>query len=492
MVNSLRLSQSTVPQDKLILKATPLKTGIVHLGLGNFHRAHLSVYTAKAMQEFGGEWGILAYSIDNKYVVQGMSEQDNLYSVVEIGPDSDDIVVPGIHTKCLVGYDCIEELTDQIANPDTKIVSLTVTEAGYYISQRTNTLNFNAPEVMSDLEGNTPKTIFGIFALAIKKRVENGAGPFTIMSCDNVVENGDKAKKSITEFLNRMYSDLKLQEFVAQSISFPNSMVDRIVPGLEGRHKELALERLGVTDEIPVPAEKFTMWALEDNFIAGRPDWEKVGVIMTSEVEAFELMKLRLLNGAHSLLAYLGGLNGHETIPGCRFDPLIERALHTLLFDEYLPSVQMPSGLDAKVYIDQLYSRWANTRLGDKTYRVGTDGSTKLPQRITEPALLALKQGRKPRMLALTTAGWLACISPSGGFTPGSIANDMADPFKESIRAIERAALSPAEFIDNFFSSSHIFSDELSASTLFTSLVKEYYLLILSDGVERAIAIALA
>jgi len=491
MSTSETLTRNTVSSNNLLLKNAPKTTGIVHIGLGNFHRAHLAVYTAIAMEKTGGDWGICAYSMRNSKLVADMKAQDNLYSVLEIGPDTESAFIPGVHTRCLVGIEDLEELLTLIAEPATKIVSLTITEAGYYISQLSNGLNFSHPDIQNDLAGKSPKTIYGIVCTALAKRVRNGAGPITIMSCDNISENGTKCRQLFMDFLSQQEGKNELLEFFSESVSFPNSMVDRIVPGTESIHIDLALSRLHLTDSIPVPAEKFSMWAIEDNFAAGRPTWEEAGAIFTSEIEKFEVMKLRLLNGAHSLLAYLGALSSCETIPSSRFTPLIERALRKALYEEYLPSLEMPSGINADSYIDQLFARWSNTKLGDKTSRVGSDGSTKLPQRISVPALRALALGKDPKMMALTVAAWLQCISPMQGFEPGEYAREMKDPAREKIALLASNSSDVGSFVDKFFKESEIFSAELANSAHFVNLTARYAQVIFEQGISAAIQEAL-
>jgi len=485
------LSLRSVTPKNLILKKRPTITGIVHIGLGNFHRAHLAIYTAIAMEKFGGYWGICAYSMRNEKLVSAMRTQDNLYSVVEIGPETEAAVIPGVHTRTLVGESDLPELIAQIANPETKIVSLTVTEAGYYISQGSRGLDIQHPDVINDLSGKISKTIYGILTQALSVRARIGAGPITILSCDNVASNGSQCHSLILEFVEHI-GNSELKDFISTQVSFPNSMVDRIVPGTESAHLMMAAERLGVTDAIPVPAEKFTMWAVEDNFIAGRPQWEAAGAIFTTEVEKFEVMKLRLLNGAHSLLAYVGALSGHQTIPESRFDPLIERALREALYKEYLPSLEMPSGLKADTYIEQLFMRWSNTALGDKTARVGSDGSSKLPQRITVPALESYVRGEEPKILALTVAAWLMCISEFNGFERGPYAKQMKDPARLKIIEIAKSSADVSTLVTRFFSESGVFSIELSDNASFVQLTTRCTEIIMSQGIAAAITASLS
>ena len=488
------LQQSTAPSKAMLLPDGAPANGIVHLGLGNFHRAHLAIYTAKAVAAAGGEWGIAAFSFRNKTISDAMKSQDLLYSVVDIAPDIQTITIPGIHTAVYAGPDEAPMVIAEIAKDSTKIVTLTVTEAGYKISQKTNGLDLDLAEVKSDLAGTTTLTAIGLIARALILRAQSHRLPITILSCDNLSSNGDRTKQLITEFAHALASDQSqiLLEYLTSSVTFPNSMVDRIVPGTEARHIEMAEARLGVHDSTPVPAEPFTMWIVEDHFAAGRPAWEKAGAIFSDEVELFEILKLRLLNGSHSLIAYLGGLAQTPTIPESRFQPYIEAAVRKLLSDELLPTLTVPTGLDVNNYIAQLFSRWSNTVLGDRTSRVGSDGSTKLPQRFAGPAQFHIANGHMPHISALTVAAYLACIAPLNGFDPGPVAAEMKDPSKEKLVAIASASASATEFVATVFESNLIFSPEISALPGFKDQVVAYLQSIIDNGVEATTLKAIA
>ena len=472
---SQHLNRTNVPAH-LLINTSELETSIVHIGLGNFHRAHLAVYTAQA----NDGWGIAAYSFRNENLVTALKNQDNLYSVLEIGPDTEAAWIPNIHTEFIVGYDQANYVSELISQSKTKIVSLTVTEAGYYIDSTLGTLNLNHPDIKNDLTGKSPKTIFGLIANGLSQR---GQQPLTILSCDNVSHNGDTTRKLLLEFVAKVNPDLV--EFIEQYVSFPNSMVDRIVPGTENKHQEISLERLGVTDLVPVPCEQFSMWVVEDKFLAGKPNWPDV--IYSNEVAKFEDMKLMLLNGSHSLLVYLGGLLGYESIPGCKSDALVDAALQKALKDEFIPATNMPSSFTADQYLALLNKRWQNTVLGDKTHRVGTDGSTKLPQRITKPSLLALSNNKEPKMMALLTAAWLACIAPIKSETTNEICANMKDANKEILQRIANKSNNLDEFIDSFFKEVPIFNQELSSSEIFTNLVKRYRREISELGIAKTL-----
>ena len=228
------------------------------------------------------------------------------------------------------------------------------------------------------------------------------------------------------------------------------------------------------------------MWVIEDKFAGKRPAWEKAGAIFSDDVAAYELMKLRLLNGTHSLLSYLGGLDGQETIPGARFQPYIEDAVRTILHKEFLPTFDMPSALTADGYINQLFDRWSNTVLGDRTSRVGSDGSTKLPQRITQPVLFHAKSGKTPQFIALTVAAWLACIAPLNGFEPGANADAMKDPSKEKLVEMALNNPDPHQFVRAVFNSGGIFAPELAGLNDFVTSVADYLQQILAEGIQAA------
>ena len=480
------LNHSTAPESAMILKTTP-KTGIVHIGLGNFHRAHLALYTANAVKASGGDWGIFAYSLRSKSIADSMKAQDLLYSIVTISPTSDRIVIPGIHTGAIGGPDLVCETLDEIEKASTKIISLTVTEAGYLISQNTGGLDMTSPQISHDLASPTsPVTAIGIVVRGLERRALTHGEPITVMSCDNLSSNGDRTRQLTFEFIDALKDSKLLREYVEKKVTFPNSMVDRIVPGTENRHLEMVESRLSVHDDSPVPAEEFSMWIIEDDFAAGRPDWQTVGAIFSGEVAAYELMKLRLLNGSHSLLSYIGALAGHETIPGARFEPFIENAVRTILKQELLPTLTMPKAITSDSYVEQLFARWSNTVLGDKTSRVGSDGSTKLPQRITQPVLFHMKAGQIPQYISLTIAAWLACIAPLRNFDPGIHAKAMKDPAKEILNVLASKTSNSLTFVESVFTQANIFSKELIDLGDFISCIADYLDQIINEGIKSA------
>jgi fructuronate reductase len=445
-----RLGATTVPAAALLHQRAVTETGIVHLGLGNFHRAHQAVYTAAALAHAAGPWGILGVAGRSADVAEAMRAQDLRYAVVEIAPGRTEVRVPAVHSGVLVADREPEAVVDAIAAPGTAIVSLTVTEHGYTYSPRTHGLDLDAPAVRADLRGDAPpRTTIGRIVRGLQRRLRGHATPLTVLSCDNLVGNGGHTGRLVREFAAALPGAERdeLLPWLDAGVTFPNAMVDRIVPATTDAYRDAVVAHLGLYDAIPVPTEPFSMWVLEDRFAAGRPAWEHGGAIFTADVEPYELLKLRLLNGTHSLIAYLGALRGCATIPDSTTQAFVADAARRVLYDDYLPSVTVPGDIDLDAYVGQLFERWSNTALGHRTQQVGSDGSVKLGQRVPEPALLHLRAGRIPHHLALTVAAYLCCMAPASGFDPGPHAHAMVDPARPGLVAARRCSRSTAEFV---------------------------------------------
>jgi fructuronate reductase len=485
-----RLSEATIPPGVRGHNRSALGTGIVHIGLGIFHRAHLAVYTAKAINADGGDWGIFASSRRDE-TPSAMRDQELLYSVVDIAPGTEAITVPAVHTAVLGRGDPSALVVAEIGKAGTKIVTLTITEAGYTFSPGTHQLDLDSALVQGDLAGATsPATAIGQIVRGLQLRMQTHGTPVTVLSCDNLADNGDLTADLVRHFAELLPDDesAALLEYIASSVTFPNSMVDRIVLDTDDRHRAMAAARLGVRDTIPVPAEPFTMWVLQDRFAAGRPRWEVGGAIFTDDVTPYDVLKLRLLNGTHSLLAYLGALDGQATIPDARFQGFIEQAANTLLRQEYLPTLTVPAEINADEYINHLFSRWSNSVLADPTSRVGSNGSGKLPQRITEPVQHHIARGVMPEHICLTVAGFLACLAPLDGYEPGPFARAMVDPAKDRLAALSAECSTAKELVWAVFSRGDVFAPVLAEQLGFVDRVGEYLELIMRSGVRTAAA----
>jgi fructuronate reductase len=412
-------------------RPAPPQPGIVHLGLGNFHRAHQAVYTDAAIDSSGGDWGIIGVANRSSAVVDAMREQDLLYTVVEISPAGYTFSVPRTHIGVFVGAREPERVLASIASRQTRIVTITVTEHGYTYSPSTGRLNLDDPLIQADILGTAaPQTIIGQIVRGLQQRMLRHGDPITILSCDNLAENGHHTRLLVHELVTHLGAAeaTDLTAFLDTQVTFPSSMVDRIVPATTPHYRQLVADALGCSDQVPVPAEPFTMWVMEDDFAAGRPAWEAGGAVFSAEVSQYEQLKMRLLNGTHSLIAYLGALSGAATIPAAVALDFVEDAARAVLRNEYLPTVTVPKGVDVDVYEEQLFSRWRNTALGHKTSQVGSDGSVKLHQRVPDPAVALLDRGRMPHQLALTVAAYLTCLAPLTGFDPGPVAAAIQDP----------------------------------------------------------------
>jgi len=485
-----RLSRATLPQSQLIGASAPQQTGIVHLGLGNFHRAHAAVYTAKALAAEPGDWGIVGIANRSRTVVDAMHAQDNLYSVLTLSAAGTEVGVLDVHRRTLVAAHDGAQVVAEIADPAHKIVTLTVSENGYHRDASTGLLDVDSEPIKHDLANAAePRTPIGLVCRGLAKRHADGAAPVTVLSCDNLQSAGAMTKGLVEQFLESAGASTALLSWLAESVTFPNAMVDRIVPAPTEATSAEVQGILGLHDACPVPAEAFSMWVLEDHFAAGRPRWEAGGAIFTDEVEAYELIKLRLLNGCHSLIAYLGALDGRETIPESRAQQFVEAAVRAAITDEYLPSVHLPTGFDAPAYVASLFERWSNSALGDKTARVGSDGSTKLLQRVPGPAVRMLQAGEVPQQLALTVAAWICCVAPPQGFQPGPIANAMADPARERLAQTTADATSVRGHVAAIMSGG-FFPNELVAYPSFTERVADLAEATVRGGVRSAAALA--
>ncbi|MET4590730.1 mannitol dehydrogenase family protein [Arthrobacter sp. 754] len=439
--------------------------GMVHLGLGNFHRAHQAIYTDAAIASHGGDWGIIGVSSRSSAIPDAMHAQDMLYTVVEISPEGSNFSVPRVHTDAFTAANDPDRVVQVIGDAATRIVSLTVTENGYHYTPATGSLNLQDPAIRHDLaNAGTSRTPIGQIVRGLQQRARTHGGPVTILSCDNLADNGHHTRRLIREFAS-LLSPTEATEtlaFIDNCTSFPSSMVDRIVPATTDHYRNLVAAQAGYADSIPVPAEPFTMWIVEDNFIAGRPAWEAGGAVFSNDVAGYEQLKVRLLNGTHSLIAYLGALSGAVTIPDSVAHPHIELAARSVLRDEYLPSVAVPAGVDVDAYEEQLFSRWRNTALGHRTSQVGSDGSVKLRQRIPLPALQLLANGGMPHLLALTTAAYLTCIAPLNGFDPGPQAAAMEDPARALLSTSAAQSRSGQELAQRVLAEHHLLGDKLA------------------------------
>ncbi|MBS1695432.1 MAG: mannitol dehydrogenase family protein [Actinobacteria bacterium] len=480
-----RLARHTTPTGALLGASAGDTAGIVHLGLGNFHRAHAAVYTATALAAEAGDWGIYGFANRSRDVVAAMAGQEGRYSILEFSDKGRRAGVVDVHRGLGVLTDDPAAFVSAVANPAHRILSLTVSEVGYCRSPRNGALDHDLADVRADIaDPGHPRSTIGLIARGLSIRAASGA-PITVLSCDNLQSNGDATRAVLTEYLHASGAPNDVLSFVANHVAFPNSMVDRIVPATTDRTIADIGELLGVDDRCPVPAEDFTMWVLEDDFAAGRPAWDRAGVVMSDEVESYELVKLRLLNGSHSLIAYLGILDGRATIADAWAQDFVRDAVHACIAGEYLPTVELPRDFAVEAYLDSLSHRWANAALGHRTSQVGTDGSVKLLQRIPEPALIALRAGRVPHLLALTVAGWIAAVAPPPGFDPGPEAAAVREPARGRLAEATRGAHGARDHALAVLRGGFL-PDDLVAHAAFSNRVADLLETIVHGGIRAA------
>jgi mannitol 2-dehydrogenase len=384
-----------------------LSPGMVHIGLGNFHRAHQAWYLHRLFdQGRDQDWAILGAGVRPGDALQRerLLAQDCLTTLIELDPKGTSAEVCG----AMVGFLPVAEgngpLIAQLSEPAIRIVSLTVTEGGYYLDPASGGFDAAHPDMVHDAaHPESPRTAFGAMIAALAARRRAGAGPFTCMSCDNLQGNGAVLRQTLLS-LARL-SDPGLADWIDSQCSFPNSMVDCIVPATGPAEIEMA-RRFGIADAAPVTHENFRQWVIQDDFCAGRPAWEEVGVTFSDRVHAFETMKIRILNGGHQIIAAPGELLGLATIAETMAHPAIAALLHRIVSREIAPHVAPVPGYDAASYLSLIEGRFANPRIADTTRRVAFDGSSRQPAFILPSVRDGLTAGTPVSGLALVSAAW--------------------------------------------------------------------------------------
>ena len=388
---------------------SPVTTGIVHLGVGGFHRAHEAMYVDRLLESGqGSDWGITGVGLlpQDRSMLEVMRAQDCLYTLVVKDSDGSlDPKVIGSIVDYLFAPEDPEGVLARMTDPATRIVSLTVTEGGYHVNQATGAFDPSDPAIQSDIAATgTPTTAFGFLTEALARRRAAGVEPFAVMSCDNIQGNGHVAREMITAFAR--LRDEELGDWIGQEVAFPNSMVDRITPVTTDADRALLAQQFGVEDAWPVVCEPFTQWALEDHFPTGRPPFEDVGVQVVEDVAPYELMKLRLLNASHQALCYLGYLSGYHYAHEVAADPMFRRFLLDYMDREATPTLAPLPGVDLPAYKHQLIERFANPEVKDTLARLCAESSDRIPKWLVPVIRHQLEQGGEVRNSALVVAAW--------------------------------------------------------------------------------------
>lgn len=461
------------------------RIGIVHLGLGAFHRAHQAVATEAVLAGGDLQWGIAGVSLRSPDTRDALQPQDGLFTVAVRSGEGDRLEVIGAILTQLVAPEDPEAVLALMAAPATRIVSLTVTEKGYCHNPATGELDRDHPDIVHDLaNSHAPRSVPGFLVEALRRRREAGLPPFTVLSCDNLPANGATARRVVAAFAE--LRDDALGSFVAREVPFPSTMVDRIVPATTDDDRALVAERLGVEDAWPVMTEPFRQWVIEDHFADGRPDWTAGGARFVADVEPFELMKLRLLNGSHSTLAYLGYLAGHETVSEAMADAPFADLLAAMMEHEIAPTLPPLFGFDLAAYRAELLQRFRNPALRHRTWQIAMDGSQKVPQRLLGTIRDRLKAGEPFERLALGLAGWIRYV---GGRDERGGAIDVRDPMAARLRALsDGAGEDPERLADAFLSVREVFGDDLAGDLRLRRTVAQALARLITVGSAAAVA----
>ncbi|WP_156944484.1 mannitol dehydrogenase family protein [Bradyrhizobium sp. Ec3.3] len=383
--------------------------GIVHLGLGAFHRAHQAVVIDDCLAAGAPAWGIIGASLRSPDTRDALSPQDHLYTVAVRSAEGTDHRVIGALVGSEVAREDPSRLIAKMADSAIRIVSLTVTEKGYCHTPQTGDLDERHPDVVHDLNNfDAPRSAPGFIVAALARRRTQGLAPFTVLCCDNLAANGRTVQRIVTQFAALRSKDLG--KWICENVAFPCTMVDRIVPETTDADRAAISTALGMQDAWPVMTEPFTQWVVEDRFSAGRPDLAAAGVELVTDVKPFELMKLRLLNASHSALAYLGYLAGYETIADTMRDPHFARLAAGVMEDAAV-TLTMPAGTDLSAYRASLLKRFANPALHHRTWQIAMDGSQKLPQRLLGTIQDRLRRDLPIETHALAVAGWMRYVT---------------------------------------------------------------------------------
>ncbi|OOF91831.1 hypothetical protein ASPCADRAFT_210772 [Aspergillus carbonarius ITEM 5010] len=465
-----------------------VKEGIVHIGVGGFHRAHLAVYVDQLMQKHGvTDYAICGVGLQpfDATMRDALASQDHLYTVIERSAKGSFAHVVGCINSYLFAPDNREAVIAKMAHPDTRIVSLTITESGYYYNENTHELQSGHPDIQFDLDPvneTSPRTTFGFLYAALARRHQQGLMPFTVMSCDNMQKNG-----SITRHMLESFARLRnpeVAEWITEKGAFPNAMVDRITPQTSPADKQALADNQGIEDAWPVVTEPFMQWVIEDQFSDGRPPFEKVGVQVVKDVHAveqFEKHKLRLLNGSHSALGYPGQLAGFNYVHEVMENPLFNKFVWQMMQEEVKPSLPEIPGVDIDEYCKTLMERFSNPTIMDQLPRICLNASGKIPQFIMPSIAEAIWVNGPLRRLCFVAAAWFRYVN---GIDDQGKPFKVDDPMVEELQAKARAGgTNPAELL----SIKSLFGDDLRNDKRFLKELTSAMEDIARDGILKSL-----
>ncbi|MBU2881305.1 mannitol dehydrogenase family protein [Psychrosphaera sp. B3R10] len=427
-----------------------VKAGIVHIGVGGFHRAHQAAYINELLKQPGNEqWGICGVGLleANRGLRDVLQKQDNLYTVTIRHPNGQiDNTVIGSMVEFLFALDDKQAVIEKMAHSDTKIVSLTITEGGYNFHPSTGEFDYTNPDIMHDIANpNDPITAFGYLTAALKQRKEAGLPAFTVQSCDNIQHNGHVTRKMLLAFADKQ--DVELANWIKQNVAFPNAMVDRITPISKQSDIDYVVQAYGVADGWPITCESFAQWVIEDNFSNGRPNLENVGAQLVKDVTPYEKMKIRLLNAGHSVLGLLGSIHGYSTIDETVSDPLFAKYLRSFMDLEVSHLLEQLDGIDLEQYKDTLLDRFSNPNIKDSLTRICSESSAKLPKFLIASINENLALNRDVSLATLVVAAW--CLYSDKGVDEQGQALEIQDVMAKELKQFaQKTANNTLSFIE--------------------------------------------
>ncbi len=451
--------------------------GIVHLGVGAFHRAHIAAYI-DAILELDPAWGIIGASLRRPDTRDALAPQGFLYTLIERSGAGTGMRVIGSILDVLDAATQRPALIAAMTDPRIRIVSLTVTEKGYCHDPATGALDPRHPDIVHDLATPAaPVSAPGLIVRALELRRAAGCAPFTVLCCDNLPANGETASRVVTGFA--ALRDPALADYIAREVAFPSTMVDRIVPATTDADRDLVEQEMGVRDAWPVVTEPFTQWVIEDRFRAGRPPLEAAGAQLVADVRPFELMKLRMLNGSHSTIAYLGYLGGYAYVSEAVADPALQSLIHGLMTAEVIDTLPRDF-YDLHAYRDALLARFRNPALRHRTWQIAMDGSQKLPQRLLGTIRDRLARNLPVTRAALGVAAWMRYVT---GIDEQGREIEVKDPLAGKLRGIaELAGASPEHLVDGLLAVVEIFGTDLPRSQVFRAELTGHLKSLYQDG----------
>ena len=480
-------SRQTSPQVQVpTYDRNSLKAGIVHVGVGGFHRAHLAVYVNQLLQKYDQRnWAICGVGLRSNDAAMRdvLNSQDHMYTVIERSAKGSSAKVVGSINSFLFAPDDKEAVIAKMAHPDTHIVSLTITESGYYYNENTHELHSEHPDIQHDLKNDdSPISTFGFLYAALARRHKQGLKPFTVMSCDNMQHNGSITRNMLESFARLRNPDIA--KWIAEEGAFPNSMVDRITPSTSQNDITSLAEKFGIEDAWPVVTEPFMQWVIEDKFCDGRPPFEKVGVQVVKDVhdvEQFEKHKLRLLNASHSAMAYGGQLAGFKYVHEVMEHPTYSKFIWQMMQEEGKPLLPEIPGVDIDQYCKTLLERFSNPTIMDQIPRIALNASGKIPQFIMPSIAEQVWVNGPFRRLCFFTAAWFRYLH---GVDDEGKPIEVDDPMREQLQALAKEGGNDTRHL---LSIKMLFGDDLRNDKRFVEEVTKAMELIAQDGVMKTL-----